>query len=117
MVDPYTIGKICGTLNSILKSVVNERDKKELLECGQALLAQNEVLVSGSETLGRATIGLLDQIEDLQNRIEHLKKENIALKASLAICFFIFVVWHFGSIWHWFTSILLSIWHFGISHY
>ena len=77
----------------------------------------NEVLVSGSETLGRATIGLLDQIEDLQNRIEYLKKENIALKASLAICFFIFVVWHFGSIWHWFTSILLSIWHFGISHY
>ncbi len=70
----------------------------------------NEVLVSGSETLGRATIGLLDQIEYLKNRIEYLKKENIALKASLAICFFIFVVWHFGiSHYYWFADLLIGV--------
>ena len=53
--DPVTIREIGKTLLSIVISVVNERDKKKLLECAQALLDMNEVLVSGSETLGRVT--------------------------------------------------------------
>ncbi|MBR2124581.1 MAG: hypothetical protein IJ934_05395 [Acetobacter sp.] len=69
-------------LLKIAKIVLDERDKKELVECAQALLDMNEVLVSGSETLGRATIGLLDQIEDLQNRIEYLKKRTKTFKTA-----------------------------------
>ena len=86
-----TLSTIAEKVLKIAKIVLDERDKKELVECAQALLDMNKVLLSGSETLGRVNIGLLDHIEDLQNRIEYFKKENIALKASLAICFFIFV--------------------------
>lgn len=50
IMDLITLGE---KLLKLAKIVLDERDKKELVECAQKLLAYNEVLVSGSETLVR----------------------------------------------------------------
>ncbi|MBQ3818110.1 MAG: hypothetical protein II846_02960 [Acetobacter sp.] len=51
MIDPLTTLKTVNEALKLAKIVLDDRDKKKLAECIQELLACNEVLVSGSETL------------------------------------------------------------------